>query len=118
MADGLGGITTHVLDTSRGEPAAGVAVALERRDAEGRWIRLGDGMTDTDGRLRGLTRGEAAIAPGLYRLTFDTGSYFHARNRTTFFPEVQLVFDLSSEAKHCHVPLLVSPFGYTTYRGS
>lgn len=106
------GITTHVLDTSRGRPAAGVPVALERLEGND-WIFLGRSETDADGRCRTLM--ESAPQPGLYRLTFGTGIYFGAN---TFFPEVMIAFEVRDEAEHYHVPLLVSPFGYTTYRGS
>jgi 5-hydroxyisourate hydrolase len=97
-------ITTHVLDTARGRPAGGVPVRLER-DGE----TLADLATDVDGRAR-LTEDAAA---GRYRLTFDTGAY-----QDGFYPEVSVVFEITQPGEHHHVPLLLSPFGYTTYRGS
>ena len=112
----MGGITTHVLDTSLGRPAAGVAIALERLRG-GNWEPVGSGKTDADGRLRTLT-GDAAIEAGTYRLTFKTGVYFRTSGRQTFFPEVTILFDVPDGGQHFHVPLLLSPFGYSTYRGS
>jgi 5-hydroxyisourate hydrolase len=100
-------ITTHVLDTSRGKPAAGIAVTLER-STNGRWTEVGRGKTDDDGRLRTLAPG--AVKKGTYRLTFDTG--------TAFYPQVVIIFKVADGTKHYHVPLLLSPWGYTTYRGS
>jgi 5-hydroxyisourate hydrolase len=106
-------ITTHVLDTSRGGPAVGVAVVLSvQRGHE--WVRVSDGLTDEKGRLASLTAG-TTVEPGLYRLTFDTVAYH--RDPLTFFPEVQITFRIRVAGEHVHVPLLVSPFGYTSYRG-
>jgi 5-hydroxyisourate hydrolase len=101
-------ITTHVLDTSRGKPAAGIAVTLERSAANGTWSPVGRGTTDNDGRLRTLTTGD--VEKGTYRLTFETG--------TAFYPQVVIIFNVADGAQHYHVPLLISPWGYTTYRGS
>jgi 5-hydroxyisourate hydrolase len=107
-------ITTHVLDTAAGTPAAGMSVVLEaHRGSE--WVRLASGHTDAKGRLTTLTE-KADIGPGVYRLTFDTGTYH--RDVESFFPEVQVIFELRAAGEHVHVPLLVSPFGYTTYRGT
>ena len=105
------GITTHVLDTSRGKPAAGIAVTLER-SANGKWSPVGRGKTDNDGRLRTLAPG--TVKKGTYRLTFDTSAYF----RQTFYPQVVIIFNVADGAQHYHVPLLLSPWGYSTYRGS
>ena len=107
------GITTHVLDTSKGRPAAGVPVALERLDGN-EWTFLARSTTDLDGRCRNLMEGPPD--PALYRLTFGTAIYFGAT--PTFFPEVVIAFEVRDEAEHYHVPLLISPFGYSTYRGS
>jgi 5-hydroxyisourate hydrolase len=107
-------LSTHVLDASAGRPAAGVEVLLERRSADGTWVRLEAGSTDDDGRLR--LSGE--ISAGIYRITFASGGYFAARGVTTFYPEVTVTFRVSSAAEHYHVPLLLSPFAYSTYRGS
>lgn len=112
----MSGITTHVLDTSRGRPAAGVKVMLERQSAD-QWTLVGSGATDGDGRLRDLTA-DSALAAGRYRLTFDTGSYFAAAGVESFFPQAVIVFNVLDPTQHFHVPLLLSPFGYSTYRGS
>jgi 5-hydroxyisourate hydrolase len=107
-------ITTHVLDTAAGTPAIGMAVTLAVYTGS-EWIQLSDGHTDAHGRLMSLTN-DIAIAPGLYRLTFDTGAYH--RDLSSFFPEVQIIFKVRAPGEHVHVPLLVSPFGYTTYKGA
>jgi len=111
-------ITTHVLDTARGEPAAGIPIVLEFK-APGGWERRGAGRTDADGRLRTLIAGGSPpLAAGVYRITFDTGAYFAARGVEGFYPEVSILFDVRDASAHYHVPLLVSPYGYSTYRGS
>ena len=107
-------ITTHVLDTAAGTPAVGIAVALDVRKGS-EWVRLASGHTDANGRLTTLTS-NIVVGAGVYRLTFDTASYH--RDVESFFPEVQVMFHLRSSEDHVHVPLLVSPFGYTTYRGT
>jgi 5-hydroxyisourate hydrolase len=107
-------ITTHVLDTSRGLPAAGVSVALERETEDG-WASVGRGETDADGRLKSLTGAE--VEAGTYRLTFETGAYFAAHGVESFYPRVAVTFSVNA-GEHYHVPLLVNPFGYSTYRGS
>lgn len=107
-------ITTHVLDTARGRPAAGVPVILEREHG-GAWLRVGSGATDSDGRLRTLA---APPIAGVYRLRFDTGAYFRATGQTGFYPLVEVVFTVIDPSGHFHVPLLLSPYGYSTYRGS
>ena len=113
-------ITTHVLDTARGLPAAGVAVRLERVPADGQpppGQPLGRSVTDADGRARDV--GPAVLPPGTYRLVFDTGAYFAGQGaEPAFFPEVIVTFRVGGEARHHHVPLLLSPFAYSTYRGS
>jgi 5-hydroxyisourate hydrolase len=108
-------ITTHVLDTSHGRPAAGVGVVLERREGS-EWREVGRGETDADGRL--CTLAPASPAPGVYRITFDTGRYFSAHQRPVFYPSVSVTFETAAGQPHYHVPLLLSPFGYSTYRGS
>jgi hydroxyisourate hydrolase len=114
---GMSGITTHVLDTSLGRPASGVAVRLERREGSA-WIELGRGGTDADGRCRNLLPEGTTLQPAVYRLSFDSAAYFGARGVPTFYPEVGVVFEVREPAQHHHVPLLLSPFGYSTYRGS
>jgi 5-hydroxyisourate hydrolase len=109
----MSAITTHVLDTARGRPAAGVPVRLER---DGR--SLGEGATDADGRLRSLLADGVRAEPGVYRLVFDTGRYFAALGVDGFYPSVSIDFEVRSADEHHHVPLLLSPFGFSTYRGS
>jgi len=110
------GITTHVLDIGRGKPASGVLVTLERRSGDGAWIPVGHGETDNDGRLRSLT--PDGIESGTYRMTFDTATYFRERHVETFYPEAIIVFNVADAAQNYHVPLLLSAWGYSTYRGS
>ena len=114
----MSAITTHVLDTARGCPAAGVGVTLEQIDATEQWQIVGRGTTDGDGRLRTLLAETAEPAPGVYRLIFDTRAYFDAHGVPTFFPHVAVTFEIMEGRAHHHVPLLLSPFGYSTYRGS
>ena len=108
-------ITTHVLDTSRGRPAVGVPVVLERAGDAG-WQAVGRGTTDADGRVRDLLA--SAPEAGRYRLSFDTDAYFRAVGDVGFYPEVSVAFVVGHGDEHYHVPLLLSPFGYSTYRGS
>lgn len=108
-------ITTHVLDAARGEPAVGVAVALESRQG-GEWTAVGSGSTDADGRVRDL--GPEHLESGVYRLTFAVGDYFAARGTDSFYPEVTVTCRIDAEQAHYHVPILLSPFAYSTYRGS
>jgi 5-hydroxyisourate hydrolase len=112
----MSAITTHVLDTARGRPAAGVPVLLEQRWG-GDWVLRGRGQTDEDGRARELLGG-APLEAATYRLTFDTGAYFKAMGVEAFYPSVTVVFEVRHSGQHHHVPLLLSPYGYSTYRGS
>jgi 5-hydroxyisourate hydrolase len=113
----MSAITTHVLDIARGRPARGVGVALAIESEQG-WQDLGQGTTDADGRCRNLLPDDFNFAPGIYRLTFDTGAYFAAQQCENFYPQVSINFVVHDAAQHYHVPLLLSPFGYSTYRGS
>ena len=110
-------ITTHVLDTSLGRPAAGVPVTLEIQTLGGAWKEISRGATDADGRLRHLLAPDA-LEKATYRLTFDTKAYFKAHHKGGFYPQVSVVFEIHNAAEHYHVPLLLSPYGYSTYRGS
>lgn len=110
-------ITTHVLDTARGEPAMGVPVRLEKQLAGGSWRLIGKGTTDPDGRCAGLLPPEYPVDDGVYRLSFDTGAYFKLLKKDAFYPFVEVSFQVR-DRRHHHVPLLLSPFGYSTYRGS
>ena len=114
----MSAITTHVLDTSQGHPARGVPVHLEMQEEDGGWRTLGTGVTDRDGRLRDLLPDEVALQPGIYRLIFETAAYFEAQSLRSFYPHVAVVFLVHDSQQHYHVPLLLSPFGYSTYRGS
>jgi 5-hydroxyisourate hydrolase len=114
----VSGITTHVLDTSLGRPARGVPVRLEARAGDSRWVTLGERATDDDGRVKDLHPAADPLEPGVYRLTFQVATYFGAHGMASFYPEVQVTFEVRDAAQHHHVPLLVSPFGYSTYRGS
>ena len=115
-------ITTHVLDTSIGRPAVGVRVVLERGGKASEWQVVGHGETDADGRLRTLMAEDAPLEVGVYRLVFDIRRYFDSRGIRAFYPSVIVTFDVADDGTkgppHYHIPLLVSPFGYTTYRGS
>ena len=110
-------ITIHVLDTSRGKPAAGVAVILELADGK-EWRELAKGKTDGDGRIETLLPKNKPVAPGIYRVTFESGAYFAETKTKTFYPRITVLFEVVVPKEHYHVPLLLSPFGYSTYRGS
>ena len=105
------GVTTHVLNTSRGLPASGVRVRLESQSNDGGWKALGSGVTNSDGRANLAPEG---VAEGVYRITFDTAVYMP----DGLYPEVAITFNVRDTARHYHIPLLLSPYGYTTYRGS
>jgi 5-hydroxyisourate hydrolase len=111
-------ISTHVLDTARGKPAAEVPVHLEREEAPEKWKLVGEGRTDANGRCAQLVNGGAALAAGNYRLVFDTKTYFAAQKVDGLYPLVQVQFTVRAGEEHFHIPLLLSPNGYTTYRGS
>jgi 5-hydroxyisourate hydrolase len=111
-------ISTHVLDTAEGRPAAGVGVVLEALTADGGWLRIGRTSTNDDGRAPGLTDDDTVLDPGVYRMSFETGEWFAAREIAAFYPVVRVVFEITDGDQHHHVPLLLSPFGYSTYRGS
>jgi 5-hydroxyisourate hydrolase len=110
-------ISTHVLDTARGRPAANVAVRLEAQAAGGGWRAAGEGRTDASGRIGSLATGEGALTAGTYRLVFETAGYFGSTGQASFFPRVTVEFDVADATSDYHVPLLLSPHGYTTYRG-
>jgi 5-hydroxyisourate hydrolase len=117
-ASNRGPITTHILDLAEGQPARGVGVRLEVADGGGAWTELGAGRTDADGRLSDLLPPGSRLEARTYRLTFDTGAYFRAAGRPAFYPTVEVTFEISAPEEHHHIPLLLSRFGYTTYRGS
>ena len=113
----MSGISTHVLDTARGRPASGVPVLLETRAGSG-WRGIGRAVTDADGRVQQLLRADSSLSAGVYRITFQIESYFQAEGIEGFYPEASIVFHVRDANQHYHVPLLLSPFGYSTYRGS
>ncbi len=114
----MSGITTHVLDTSRGQPAAGVYATLSVRGDDGRWTELAAAPTDANGRIGDLLPEQVKHAAGTYRLRFEVGEYFAEQEIEGFYPYVEIVFTVRDPGQHYHVPLLLSPFGYATYRGS
>jgi len=109
----MSAITTHVLDTTRGRPAAGISVTLDFQVSTEEWEEVGRGVTDTDGRIRSLMETGTELITGIYRLTFNLESYQHA-----FYPRVVVEFRVENPQEHYHIPLLLGAFGYTTYRGS
>jgi 5-hydroxyisourate hydrolase len=112
----MSAITTHVLDVSRGKPARGIVVILERVGSPQSTL-LGRATTDADGRVRAFSP-TPSLQAGVHRLTFEVGAYFAASGVETFYPRVVVEFELRDVVQHYHVPLLLSPFGYSTYRGS
>src|SRR5258708_25799370 len=110
----MSAITTHVLDISLGRPAVGVPATLEV-EAAGGWKLVGKGITNADGRISDLVSKETTLVAGVYRLIFDTAKYFAAQNVEGFYPQVTIVFRLQNPPQHYHVPLLLTPFGYSPY---
>jgi len=112
----MSAITTHVLDTSRGRPAAGIQVELHLKSGE-IWKPVGKGSTDVNGRCNNLM-GDGQAKAGTYRLVFHAAAYYQALHTETFYSEIPVIFEVREPSAHYHVPLLLSPFGYSTYRGS
>lgn len=108
-------ITTHILDTTRGKPAEAVSVVLYQQLRE--WTEIARGITNSDGRIGDLLSKETVLPTGTYKLRFETGAYFEQLGTPTFYPFVDITFQIIT-GEHYHVPLLVNPFGYSTYRGS
>jgi len=111
-------ISTHVLDTAKGKPAAGVPVRLQRQNSSGKWSTVSSARTDEDGRCNELVPKFTRLAAGTYRLSFDAGTYFAACGVDGLYPAVEILFRVRNGENHFHIPLLLSPNGYTTYRGS
>lgn len=109
-------ITVHVLDSSRGKPAVGLTALLERAEGKG-WREVAKGRTDDRGRIEGLLPADKPMAAGTYRLTFDSGTYFGGSKIKTFYPQIVVIFEVENTKEHYHVPLILSPHGYSTYRG-
>jgi 5-hydroxyisourate hydrolase len=117
MASGIKCISTHVLDLALGKPARAVAVRLEKQEVSG-WRLMASGHTDQDGRCNQLLPEEDNLAPGFYRLAFDTANYFAGQRIDALYPVVEITFRVKDSESRFHIPLLLSPNGYTTYRGS
>lgn len=113
----MSAITTHVLDTSKGRPGSGIHIVLEYKNMD-KWDELASGQTNFDGRLPDLLQDGFHLLEGIYRLTFDTRGYFDSQGEHGFYPNVTISFEVKDPTQHYHVPLLISPFGYSTYRGS
>ena len=111
-------ITTHVLDTSQGCPGANILVRLEKYKTDGNWREVSSGTTDKDGRIMDLLAEEDLLGTGVYQMIFETAPYFEKQRIPFFYPEIEIRFLLSHPEQHYHIPLLLSPFGYSTYRGS
>jgi 5-hydroxyisourate hydrolase len=117
MASGISCISTHVLDLALGKPARDVAVRLEKQEVSS-WRLMASGRTDQDGRCNQLLPEEDTLAPGSYRLVFDTANYFADQMVDALYPVVEITFCVKDGESRFHIPLLLSPNGYTTYRGS
>ena len=111
-------ITTHVLDTMQGKPAPGISVTLEMKGKSADWTKISSGTTNPDGRIDDFFPDAMPFEKGIYRLTFETAAYFRSIQAESFYPHVQIVFEVKESSARYHVPLLLSPFGYSTYRGS
>jgi len=110
-------ITTHVLDTTRGRPAQDLPIELFLKAGEG-WTKLSGGETNADGRISDLLSDDVKLSAGIYRMNFDTNKYFESKGEVGFYPYVDIVFELDSNGQHYHIPLLLTAYGYSTYRGS
>ena len=108
-------VSTHVLDTSKGKPAWGVAIVLYEQIAH-EWFQIAKGITNNEGRLTNLLQEDEDLTPGIYKMTFDIKHYFNSDDIETFYPVVEIIFELKTIG-HYHIPLLINPFGYSTYRG-
>ena len=113
----MSSITVHILDTTTGQPAEGIPVMLEHKTHTSGWQTIANGITDIDGRINDLLSISDIFVPGHYRLVYETGAYFLTRNIECLFPHISVGFVVKDAEQHYHVPLLLSPFGYTTYRG-
>jgi 5-hydroxyisourate hydrolase len=109
-------LTTHILDTTKGKPAEGVIIVLLQQQTN-EWIKITDGITNADGRISNFLQNDKLLEPGVYKMKFETKEYFEKQGVQTFYPFVEIVFTITGN-EHYHVPLLLNPFGYSTYRGS
>ncbi len=112
-----GTLSVHILNQQTGLPSPGVAVTLEK-NSEGKWRAVAESKTDSDGRIKSLYPVADDMNPGVYKVTFHTGDYFNAEGKKTFFPEVPVIFSVTEKNQKLHIPLLLSQYGYSTYRGS
>lgn len=110
-------LSVHVLNLQDGLPSVGVKVSLEKQ-VDGKWQKMSEGVTNEQGRISALYPKDAAIEKGNYRVTFATGEWFDQRKMTTFFPEIPVIFQADGSVPHYHIPLLVSPYGFSSYRGN
>ena len=113
----MSGLSTHVLDTALGKPVKGIRIQLAVRDSVGEFEPLFSGTTDDDGRVRDLLAGQQLQAR-TFRMTFETGPYLKTTHASDFYPQIEITFSVAAPGEHHHIPLLLSPFGYSTYRGS
>jgi 5-hydroxyisourate hydrolase len=109
-------LTTHILDTTKGKPAKGVTIILFR-DQMDQWKEIAKGITNSDGRITDLLKKDILLSHGTYKIRFETKEYFDKQGIDTFYPYVEIVFDITAK-EHYHIPLLLNPYGYSTYRGS
>ena len=110
-------LSVHILDLQSGQPSAGVGVTLEQRSGAG-WRTLGSAVTDAQGRVRALYPAGQALAKGAYRIVFQTGEHYARLRQSTFFEQIPVEFKVDDTSQHVHIPLLLSPYGYSTYRGN
>lgn len=110
-------VSVHVLNLQTGVPTAGITVELEQHQKAG-WVNLASGVTDQNGRINALFPTDKSLTPGNYKVTFKTGDYYQQEKQPTFFPEIPVMFHVDKSGEHLHIPLLLSPFGYSTYRGN
>ena len=109
-------ITTHILDTTHGRPATGVSIILYKGDND-QWTEIAKGITNEDGRIADLLKKDVVLLKGIYKIRFETKDYFNKKGIETFYPYVEIIFDITTQ-EHYHIPLLLNPFGYSTYRGT
>ena len=112
-----GTLSVHVLDQQTGMPPADVAVTLEKQE-QNKWTPIASGITDHDGRIKSLYPQDQDMTPGVYKVTFKTADYFHGKKLDSFFPEVPVLFTVTRTNEKLHIPLLLSQYGYSTYKGS
>ena len=110
-------ITTHILDITRGKPAIAVPISLFQQKG-GNWQQIAEGKTNQDGRIADLLADDIVLAAGVYRMHFNTNAYFESNQEVGFYPFVDIVFEINANGDHYHIPLLLTAFGYSTYRGS